>query len=87
MTFISAFHKNYVKTYMPEFLTELRIESRQTAAGKTLTSYVEETRKQKPMHGTLSGISKKQVSTKPLEFMYYSRAGTKNTTAKKKGEK
>jgi hypothetical protein len=82
---INAFHPAYVKTYMPEFLTELRTESRQTKAGQTLSAYVETTRKQKPMHGTLSGISKKQVSTKPLEFMYFSRAGTKNTTAKKKG--
>jgi len=86
MTVINAFHPDYVKTYMPEFLTDLRTESRQTKAGQTLSAYVEETRKQKPMHGTLSGISKKQVSMKPLEFMYYSRAGTKNTTAKKKGQ-
>lgn len=82
---INAFHKDYVKTYMPEFLQALRTESRQTAAGQTLTNYVEETRKKKPMHGTLSGISKKQVSVKPLEFLYYSRAGVKNTTKKKKG--
>ncbi len=81
---INAFHPLYVKTYMPEFLTELRTESRQTKAGQTLTTYVEKTRKKKPMHGTLSGISKKQISMKPLEFMYFSRAGTKNTTQKKK---
>lgn len=80
---INAFHPLYVKTYMPEFLETLRTESRQTAAGQTLTTYVDETRKKKPMHGTLSGISKKVVSIKPLEFMYYSRAGTKNTTVKK----
>lgn len=83
MTVINAFHPDYVKTYHPEFITSIRTESRQTAAGQTLTEFVEKTRKKKPMHGTLSGISKKQVSIKPLEFMYYSRAGTKNTTAKK----
>ncbi len=81
---INVFHRDYVKTYMPEFLTYLRTESRQSAAGKTLTAFVDDTRKKKPMHGTLSGISKKQVSIKPLEFMYFSRAGTKNTTQKKK---
>lgn len=85
MTVINAFHPDYVKTYMPQFLIDLRTESRYTAAGQTLTNHVEKTRKQKPMHGTLSGISKKQISCKPLEFMYYSRAGTKNTTVKKKG--
>ena len=82
---INAFHPDYIKTYHPEFLQALRIESRQTTAGQTLSNYVEETRKKKPLHGTLSGISNKQVSVKPLEFMYYSRAGVKNTTVKKKG--
>jgi hypothetical protein len=80
---INAFHPDYVKTYHPEFLESMRIESRQTAAGRTLSQFVDETRKKKPMHGTLSGISEKRVSIKPLEFMYYSRAGTKNTTVKK----
>ena len=80
---INAFHPDYVKTYMPEFLNAIRLESKQSAAGQTLSAYVEETRKKKPMHGTLSGVSKTRVSTKPLEFMYYSRAGTKNTTVKK----
>lgn len=84
---VNAFHKDYVKTYMPEFLKAIRLESKQTAAGQVLSAYVDETRKTKPMHGTLSGISKNQVSLKPLEFMYYSRAGTKNTTVKKKGKK
>jgi hypothetical protein len=83
---MNAFHPDYVKTYMPEFIESIRKESKQTAAGQTLSNYIEETRKQKPLHGTLSGISKKQVSMQPLEFMYYSRAGTKNTTAKKKGQ-
>lgn len=82
---MNAFHPDYVKTYMPEFLKAIRLESKQTAAGQTLSAYVDETRKKKPMHGTLSGISNKQVSIKPLEFMYYSRAGVKNTTVKKKG--
>jgi len=87
MTIINAFHPDYVKTHHPEFLTSLRAQSRQTVAGQTLTQYVDRHREQKPMHGTLSGISKKEVSMKPLEFMYYSRAGVSNTTAKKKGKK
>lgn len=82
---MNAFHPDYVKTYMPEFLKAIRLESKQTTAGQTLSAYVEETRKQKPLHGTLSGISRKEISLKPLEFMYYSRAGVKNTTKKKKG--
>lgn len=84
---INAFHPLFVQTYMPEILKAIRLESKQTTAGQALTKYVDETRKTKPMHGTLSGVSKKQVSLKPLEFMYYSRAGVKNTTVKKKGKK
>ena len=83
---INCFHLDYVKTYHPEFLESMRIESRQTAAGQAMTNFVDKTRKKKPMHGTLSGISAKSISIKPLEFMYFSRAGTKNTTAKKKGK-
>lgn len=30
---INAFHKDYVKTYMPEFLSNIRIESTQYANG------------------------------------------------------
>jgi hypothetical protein len=82
---MNAFHPDYVETYMPEIIKATRLESKQTVAGQTLTAYVDEIRKQKPLHGTLSGMSKTRVSTKPLEFMYYSRAGVKNTTAKKKG--
>lgn len=83
---INAFHPDYVKTYMQEFLTQLQVESRSTKAGQTLSNYVTNQRKQKPMHGTLSGISKNPVSSKPLEFLIFSRAGTKNTTHKKKSD-
>jgi hypothetical protein len=31
---MNAFHPNYVKTYMPEFLTTLRTESNQIESGK-----------------------------------------------------
>lgn len=81
---INAFHPDFIKTYYPDFMQSFRVESRNKQSGQTLTEFVEKTRKKKPMHGTLSGISKKQISIKPLEFMIFSRAGTKNTTKKKK---
>lgn len=34
MTTINAFHPDYVKTHMPQFLTTLRKESKQTEDGK-----------------------------------------------------
>lgn len=58
---INCFHPEYVKTYMPEFLTEIRVESRQTKAGQALSSYVEKKRETSPMHGTIQGISNKII--------------------------
>jgi len=93
---INAFHPDYVKTYMPHFLTELRIDSRQTKNGQMMTQYVEKVRKTKPSHGTLFGISDKvtsatvpahvhrylprTVSTSVTEFHIYSKAGMPKKT-------
>lgn len=69
---INAFHPLYVQTYMPEFLTNLRTESRQTKAGQTLSSYVEKKRETSPTHGTVQGISKKIIPAhmnRPKEMM------------------
>lgn len=70
--FVNAFHKDYVKTHMPEFLTGIRTESRQTKAGQTLASYVEKKRETTPSHGTVHGISKKVIPAhmnRPKEMM------------------
>ena len=74
---INAFHPDYVKTYMPELLDETRIESRQTKAGQTLSRQVEKKRKIDPTHGTIQGVSSKEIPsymTKPKEMMYPNRA-------------
>ena len=71
---INAFHPAYVSTYMPEFLTNLRMESRQTKAGQTLSQYVDKTRETKPSHGTLFGISNKVTSTKVPSHMHRPKA-------------
>lgn len=84
MTVINAFHPDYVKTYHADLIQSFRQDSAYKNSSNSMTEHVEKVRKQKPMHGTLSGITKKQVSLKPLEFMVFSRAGTKNTTKKKK---
>lgn len=69
---INAFHPDYVKTHMPEFLTGLRLESKQTKAGQTLSQHVETKRKTSPSHGTIHGISKNPLplhQMRPKEMM------------------
>lgn len=74
---INAFHPDYVKTYMPEFLNGMRVEARQKEASKNLTRHVDKRRKDKPSHGTLFGISDKVVSIQPLDYIIHKRKGKK----------
>ncbi len=89
---INAFHADYVKTYMPEFLTDLRTESRQTKAGQTLSKYVEKKRETTPSHGTINGISKNPLpihQMRPKEMMVPKRTQSQIMaafTAKKRAE-
>lgn len=69
---MNAFDPLYVQTYMPEFLTSLRLESKQTKAGQTLSQHVEKKRKTVPSHGTIHGISNKVLplhQMRPKEMM------------------
>jgi len=72
---INAFHPDYVKTYSPEILTDLRVLGAQTQAGKTLSGYVEKRRKSHPSHGTVFGISKKATSVEPKKMLTKKRTG------------
>lgn len=94
---INAFHPDYIKTYHPEFISEMRTASAQTRAGKTMSAYVEKKRETVPSHGTVFGlneipahITRKSMTAKaraelaPKEFHVFSKAGTSNTTKKKK---
>lgn len=89
---INAFHKDYVHTYMPEFLTDLRKDSRQTKAGQTLSQHVETKRKTVPSHGTIHGISKNPLpihQMRPKEMMVPKRTQSQimaAVTAKKRAE-
>jgi len=89
---INAFHPDYVKTYMPEFLTDLRTESRQTKAGQTLSRHVEKRRETVPSHGTIPGISKNPIPlhmNRPKEMMAPRRTQSQimaAVTAKKRAE-
>jgi hypothetical protein len=88
---MNAFHPDSIKTYHPAFLNAIRTESRLTRAGQALSIHVDEVRRTKPSHGTVFGISDKEISVsapahmhrpKPkklnlerTEFFTYSKAG------------
>jgi hypothetical protein len=93
---INCFHPKYIETYHPEFLTDLRVESRLTKNGQMLSQYVDRARKTKPSIGTIFGISNKVtsvtvpshmhrakikvVSTSVTEFHIYQKAGMPKKT-------
>lgn len=67
---INAFHPDYVKTYMPEFVTSIRTTSMQQEAGRNVARYLDNRRKDEPSHGTLFGLSKdKDASMEPKEML------------------
>lgn len=66
---INAFHPAYVETHMPEFLSDLHVQSRMTKNGQALTQYIEKVREERPSIGTVFGISKKVTSVEPKQMM------------------
>ena len=76
---MNAFHPDYVKTYMPEFLTTLRLESNQysngvIAGGKSKAS--REAVKGKTVNSiNVFPKTKARVSLEVTEFHVYSKAG------------
>ena len=82
---INAFHPDYVKTYMPEFMIGVQQDAQRIEAGKTLSKHVTKKRKENPMHGFVHGMSKvAKVDLAPREFHIFNKAGTANTTVKGK---
>lgn len=76
---MNAFHPDYVKTYMPEFLTQIRIESNQysngvIAGGKSKASR-EAVRGKSVNSINAFPKTKARVSLAPTEFLVFSRAG------------
>lgn len=87
MTTINAFHPAYVATHMPEFLTKMRIEANQQENGRIFGSRSKVTRESASGSSvnTITAFPKtKRVSLAPREITYFSKAGTANTTKKKK---
>jgi len=84
---INAFHPDYVKTFMPEFLSVFRVQSTQQANG--VINGGKSKAKRESVHGNnVNSISvfpkTKRVSTEPKQLLIFSRAGTANVTPKGK---
>lgn len=106
MTTINAFHPDYIKTYHPEFMTSIRLESSQHAHGvinggkskatrehkrgrtvNTINAFPKTQSVQRTMEKAQSKMTLEERKRKLLavtEFFMYSKAGTANTTKKKK---
>ena len=76
---MNCFHPDYVKTYMPEFLSSIRLEEQQRKNGEKFGSKSRVTRES--VHGkTVNTINvfpktKPRVSLAITEFHVYSKAG------------
>lgn len=86
-TTINAFHPAYVATHMPEFLTKMRTEANLQENGRLYgaRSKVQRESVAGTSVNTITHFPKtKRVSLAPKEVFYFSKAGTANTTKKKK---
>jgi len=76
---INAFHPDYVKTYMPEFLSNIRLESTQQANGVINGGKSKATRESKrgKTVNTINAFpkTKARVDLAPSEFHIYNKAG------------
>jgi hypothetical protein len=76
---LNAFHPEYVRTYMPEFLTSLRVESNQYANG-VINGGKSRASREAVKGKTVNTINvfpktKARVSLAVTEFHVYSKAG------------
>ena len=60
MTLVNAFHKDFVKTHMPQFLTAVKTQNMQATVAANLSKSVTEMRKTKPSHGHIAGMSTRE---------------------------
>ena len=70
---INAFHPDYVKTYMPEFLSGIRIESAQQANGVINGGKSKKVREAK--NKSANTISTKKVDLAVKQYFTFSKAG------------
>jgi hypothetical protein len=97
---INAFHPDYMKTHMPDFMKDFRTHEANRNAAAAVSSYVTRQRKVKPSHGTVFGISEKvkavtapahmhrpkAVDLNRTEYHTYSKAGMPKTRSQMMSE-
>lgn len=66
---INAFHPDYVKTYMSDFLASIRTSNIKGEAGKSVTTFIEKRRKTNPTHGTFYGLNEGAFDATPKQMM------------------
>lgn len=75
---INAFHKDYVSTHMPEFLSKIRSESIAKVNGEkygALNRIARESAEGASVFTISQNPKAKRVSVAPTDFYVYSRAG------------
>jgi hypothetical protein len=60
---INAFHPDYVKTHMPQFLTAVKQEQQYATSATNLSKTVTKMRRTKPLHGNVAGMSTRESAT------------------------
>ena len=85
---MNAFHPDYVKTYMPEFLSTIRLEAKQKANGQISGAKTKATRESVNKNAfTISAFPRTQprIDLNVKQYFTYSKAGAGNV--KPKGKK
>jgi len=73
---INAFHKDYVKTYMPEFLSTIRLEATQKANGVINGGKAKAAKEAKNKSAFTVNLNRKpKFNIEKTEFHIYQRAG------------
>jgi hypothetical protein len=86
---VNAFHADYIKTHMPQFLSKLKSDSEKEATGSTSGTKSRAVResvygKNVDSINVFPKTQAKKAALEPKGFHTYSKAGTANTTQKKK---
>lgn len=69
MTVINAFHPDYVKTYMKDFVASIMVQNKHKLSSQHMAEYTEELRKTNPSLGTIHHMVKPLHVNRAPEMM------------------
>ena len=72
---INAFHPEYVKTHMPEFMSNIRLESTQKANGEASGAKARAAREAKNVFANTINTKSKKVDLAVKQYYTFSKAG------------